>query len=127
MGGIGILRFGRLCPHSVMWCLWREHNVLRIARGLLFDWVKGRVSDSCFFFFNFWKSWIYLVFYGFKVYNFIFNFWKIMDLFGVLGICGCGCGWVPVEHVSLTVSRFLELSPLRAFSHRLPSSKLNNQ
>ena len=53
LGGIGILRFGGLRPHCVMWCLWREHNVLRIARGLLFDWVKGRISDFCFFFFNF--------------------------------------------------------------------------
>ncbi len=50
-----------------------------------------------------------------------------MDLFGVLGICGCGCGWVPVEHVSLKVSGFLELSLLRALSRRLPSPELGNQ
>jgi hypothetical protein len=50
-----------------------------------------------------------------------------MDLFGVLGICGCGYGWVPVEHVSLTVSGFPELSPLRGLSRRLPSPELGNR
>ncbi len=50
-----------------------------------------------------------------------------MDLFGVLGIYGCGYGWVPVEHVSLTVSGFLELSPLRVLSRRLPSPELGNR
>ena len=48
-----------------------------------------------------------------------------MDLFGVLGICGCG--WVPIEHVSLKVSGFLKLSLLRALSRRLPSPELSNR
>ena len=75
----------------------------------------------------------FLIFYSFFFFFLISGnhglIWCFMDLFGVLEICGCGygCSWVPVEHISLTISGFLELSPLRAFSHKLPSPELGNR